>query len=104
MTKFLLCVAVAVTAQTGDKDTPPERTQRERNPIAPSLFLPTKEESKRYEKVINRFIQFDIGELKGGEGKKAYEEFKRLPPEAICELIEGFNRAANLEHSCPAVI
>ncbi|MBI3409242.1 MAG: HEAT repeat domain-containing protein [Planctomycetes bacterium] len=99
MTKLLLHLALAIAAQTGDKDAP-----RERNPLAPSLTLPTKEESERYEKVINRFIQFDIGQLKGGEGKKAYDEFKRLPAEAIFELIEGFNRAANLEHSCPAVV
>lgn len=99
MTELLVCLSLTIAAPSGDKV-----TSRERNPLAPSLALPTKEESERYEKVINRFIQFDIGQLKGGAGKKAYDEFKRLPAEAIFELIEGFNRAANLEHSCPVVI
>src|SRR5262245_49568400 len=99
MSKLLFCLSLTVAVQSSDK-----QTSRERNPLAPSLALPTKEETERYEKVINRFIQFDIGQLKGGEGKKASDDFYRLPAGAIFELIEGFNRAANLEHSCPVVL
>jgi hypothetical protein len=99
MTKLFLHVALVVLAQVGDKDAP-----RKPNPLAPSLPLLNKEEAARYEAVIDRFIQYDTGKLKGAEGKKALEEFHRLPAEAIFELIDGFNRAANMEHSCPSVI
>lgn len=98
MSHVVLNFALMVLAQTGEGQTPA------RNPLAPSLPLNTKEESERYESVINRFVKFDIGQLKGGEGKKALEDFNRLPSAAIFELIDGFNQAANMEHSCPAVI
>ena len=82
-------------------DTP---TERPRHPLAPSLPLPTKEEEKRYDDVIERFIQYDIGKLPGPAGKKALADFTALGPEAFFSLLDGFNRAANLEASCPAVI
>lgn len=99
MTNLVLTLTLFALTQTGDKETP-----RQPNPLAPSLPVLTKEEAERYEAVINRFIKFDIGKLTGGEGKKALDNFNRLPAEAIFELIEGFNRAAAMEHSCPAVI
>ena len=61
-----------------------------------------------YETILNenneRFIQYDIGKLKGAEGKKALDDFTRLGPEATFNLIEGLNRAANMDSSCPAVL
>src|SRR5207244_13235895 len=39
----------------------------------------------------------------GEDGKKAGAEFQRLGPEAIPALTRGLNRAAAIEHSCPAV-
>ena len=97
MTSLLLWSLVLVAAGGGD-------TERPVNPLAPSLRQPTKKEIERYEDIVERFIQFDTGKLPGAAGKKAFEEFKALPPEAIFVLIDGFNRAANMEASCPAVI
>jgi HEAT repeat protein len=77
---------------------------RERHPLAPSLPRLTKDEEKKIDAIIERFIQYDIGKLNGAEGKKALEDFNRLGPEAIFSLIDGLNRAANMESSCPAVI
>jgi hypothetical protein len=77
---------------------------RPRNPLAPSLPQLTPKESAKYEAIVDRFIQFDIGKLPGTAGKKAQEDFNRLPPEAIFVLIDGFNRTANMEASCPAVV
>lgn len=74
------------------------------HPLAPSLPQLTKEETARYEKVVERFILYDIGKLPGAAGKKALEDFNNLPPEAIFVLVDGFNRAAAMEASCPAVI
>ena len=52
---------------------------------------------------MDRFIQYDTGELRGEEGRKAVKEFRELGPEAIPGLIRGLNRAAKFEYSGPAV-
>ena len=83
---------------------PTDLKNRERHPLAPSLPLLTRDESKNIDTVINRFIDYDIGKLKGTEGKKALDDFNRLGPESIFNLIDGLNRAANMQDSCPAVI
>jgi hypothetical protein len=82
-------------------DTPQERP---RHPLAPSLPILTKEELARYEKIVERFIEADTGKIKGPAADKAMAELNRLGPDAIFVLIDGFNSAANLEASCPAVI
>jgi hypothetical protein len=84
---------------------PPQRseTPRKPNPLAPSLPLLSDEEEEKIDQIIDRFIEFDTGKLKGPEGKKAFAEFNKLGPEAIPALIRGLNRAAKIEHSCPAV-
>src|SRR5207245_1864925 len=53
---------------------------------------------------IKRFIQVDIGRLKGAEAQKALADFKRLGPEASFALVRGLNRAALIEGSCPALV
>jgi len=79
--------------------------ERTPHPLAPSIPLLTRAEYKRIEDVIERFIQFDIGKTKGGAAnKKIVEEFNALGPEAIFPLIDGFNRGANMESSCPCVL
>src|SRR5207244_2074680 len=42
--------------------------------------------------------------LKGARAAKALADFKALGPEAIPALLDGLNKAANLEGSCPAVL
>jgi hypothetical protein len=79
-------------------------TERKPSQLAPSLPLLTAKEYAEIDEIIDRFIQYDIGKLKGAAGKKALDDFKALGPEAIPPLIEGLNRAAALEHSCPAVL
>ncbi|MCI0682357.1 MAG: hypothetical protein L0Y71_09650 [Gemmataceae bacterium] len=79
-------------------------TERARHPLAPSLPILTEAEIARYEAVVERFIQYDIGKLPKAQGEKAKADFMRLGPDAIFVLVEGLNRAANMEHSCPAVV
>jgi len=94
------CIACAlILAQS-----PSSPKERARHPLAPSLPILTDAEIARYEAVVERFIQYDIGKLPKAQGEKAKEEFMRLPPEAIFVLVEGLNRAAGMEHSCPAVV
>ncbi len=96
MTPYLCCFLCWVGDSTSD--------ERPRHPLAPSMPMITKEEAAQYEKIIDRFILYDIGKLPGAAGKKALEDFKALPPESIFVLMDGFNRAAAMEHSCPAVL
>jgi hypothetical protein len=78
-------------------------TPRKPHPLAPSLPELTEDEDKAIEAVIERFIQADTGKLTGPEGKKAIREFHQLGPEATFALIRGLNKAAAIDHSCPAV-
>lgn len=93
-----LCLALWLSGET-PKDPP-----RKPNPFAPSLPQLTDEEEDKIDKIIDRFILYDTGKLGGAEGKKALEEFNKLGLEAIPALIRGLNRAAQLNHSCPAVV
>lgn len=92
----------AVLALTLGQPSPSD--QRLANPLAPSLPQLTPKEEAKFEAIIERFIQYDIGKLPGAPGKKALEDFNRLPPESIFVLIDGFNRASKMEASCPAVL
>lgn len=94
----ILTVALALLA-AGDAP----QAERKPNPIAPSLPLLTDEEEARLDQIINDFILFDTGKLKGEAGKRALLAFQRLGPQAIPALIRGLNRAAAIEASCPAV-
>ncbi|MSQ94828.1 MAG: hypothetical protein EXR98_09770 [Gemmataceae bacterium] len=82
----------------------PDYSDRERHPLAPSLPRLTKDEYAKIDTAIDRFVLYDIGKLKGAEGKNALDDFNRLGSESIFNLIDGLNRAANMESSCPAVI
>src|SRR5438105_3793509 len=84
-------------------DTSPD-APRKPNPFAPSLPLLTEEEEAKLDRIIDRFILVDTGKLRGAEGKSALREFEKLGPEAIPALIRGINRAARIEHSCPATV
>jgi hypothetical protein len=77
---------------------------RKPHPFAPSLPELTEEEEKKIDDVIDRFIQYDIGKLKGAEGQQALREFVKLGPESIPSLIRGLNRAAEINNSCPVTV
>jgi hypothetical protein len=83
---------------------PPSKsaTPREPNPLAPSLPLLTEEEENKLDEIVERFIQYDTGKLRGEDGKKALKDFQALGPEATFALIRGLNRSAGIEATCPA--
>ncbi len=83
---------------------PGKYADRERHPFAPSLPVLTEKEQEVIDRIIDRFIECDVGKLKGAAAAKAQADFKALGPEAIPQLIEGLNRAAAMENSCPAVL
>jgi hypothetical protein len=61
----------------------------------------TEEEEDRLDRVIDRFIQYDIGARRDPQ---ALADFKRLGPESIPALIRGLNKSAKMSHSCPATV
>jgi hypothetical protein len=77
---------------------------RPRHPLAPSLPQLTKQEEARVDAIIERFIRADVGKTDKATLKTATAELNKLGPETIFNLIEAFNRVANLEESCPAVV
>src|SRR5947209_3385886 len=79
-------------------------TARKQSSIAPSLHELTDDEEAELDRIIDRFIDGDIGKLRGADAKKARQEFGRLGPDAIPALIRGINKAAKIEGSCPATI
>jgi hypothetical protein len=84
---------------------PPPQTPRKPNPFAPSLPLLTDEEEAKLDDVIDRFIRTDAGLVRDEAARQAARRaFDALGPEAILALIRGLNRAAKIEHSCPAVV
>jgi hypothetical protein len=97
MNAALLMIALAAW-------TPADAPEPEPNPLAPSLPKLSREEQVRIEKVIDRFILFETGKLTKAEAAQAVADFTALGPEATFQLIEGLNRAANIESSCPVVI
>jgi hypothetical protein len=98
MTTTILTFALAALL-SGDGDPP-----RKSNPLAPSLPFLTDEEEEKLDGIIDRFIDADVGKLKGDDYKKALQDFEKIGPEGIPALIRGLNKAAGIEGSCPAVV
>jgi hypothetical protein len=96
---FLGAILAGLFAAEPKVDTP-----RRPHPFAPSLPELTEAEEDKIDRVIDRFILQDTGKLRGAEGLAALREFERLGPEAIPALIRGLNRAAKIQHSCPATV
>lgn len=99
MTASMLGLVFCLALPGVDPETP-----RQPNPFAPSLPLLTEAEEEHLDHVIDRFILYDTGRLPGPEGVRARQEFEKLGPPAIPALIRGMNRAAAIDHSCPAVV
>lgn len=94
-----LAAALLLSAEPAKTEKP-----RQPHPFAPSLPQLTDDEEAELDRIVDRFILFDLGKLKGEEGKKAVADFQKLGPEATFALIRGMNRAALIESSCPAVV
>lgn len=102
MTSPILALALAVLLQADSS----ARTEplRKPHPFAPSLPQLSDAEEEQLDRIIERFVLYDLGKLKGEEGKKALFDFQKLGPEAVFALIRGLNKAAAIESSCPAVV
>ena len=98
---FTLTLALALGAEP-QKIT--SETTPKPHPLAPSLPELSEAQEKKIDGIIDRFIEADTGQLKGPEAKQAMDDFKNLGPEAFFALVRGLNKAALINHSCPAVV
>jgi hypothetical protein len=96
---LVLSVLIAAASAAPAADAP-----RRPHPLAPSLPDLTAEQEAVFDKIVDDFILYDVGALRGEEGKKALEAFKKLPAESVFALIRGINKAAAFDDSCPAVV
>ena len=53
------------------------------------------------DEIVQRFILYDIGQLRGAAGQQARREFNALGPSAIPALVRGLNRSGSIRASCP---
>jgi hypothetical protein len=102
MTTTLLTLTLVLAA--ADPSTSADKPRPKHSPYAPSLPYLTREEEDKLDHIIDQFMRYDIGVLRGEEGKKALKDFRDLKAEAIPALVRGLNRAAQIEHSCPVVV
>jgi hypothetical protein len=100
MSRSLLSFSLVALLLAGARADEP----RKPHPNAPSLPELTEEEEKKLDVIIDRFMLYDIGKLRGTEGQQAYRDFVKLKPEAIPALLRGLNRAAAMNHSCPVTV
>lgn len=96
MRHLVLVLLFAVVARADEPRKP--------HPFAPSLPELTEEEEKKLDAIIDRFILYDTGRLRGEEGLQAAREFAKLGPESIPALIRGINRSAAINNSCPVTV
>ncbi len=101
----VLSLTLVLTGQPAGKPSAPSKeAPRRLSAVAPSLPGLTLEEEAKLDAIIDRFIRFDTGKLRGPEGQKALKEFEALGREAIPALIRGLNRAVEIDHSCPTLV
>jgi hypothetical protein len=99
MSRFLLSFFLVLTVVCARAD-----ETRKPHPYAPSIKELSEEEERKLDTIVDRFILFDTGKLRGAEGQQAYREFVKLGPDAIPALLRGLTRASMIQHSCPVTV
>jgi hypothetical protein len=58
-------------------------------------------QQRAMDEIVDAFIAYDVGQLRGAAGAKARQKFAELGPEAVPALVRGLNKAAGIHASCP---
>lgn len=67
--------------------------------------LEAPQQRARYDKIVNEFIQYDVGQLRGEQGRAANARFQSLKnPNAIPALVRGAISASRIRASCPIIM
>jgi hypothetical protein len=69
--------------------------------LQPISDAPTDPQQQAFDRIVDDFIAYDVGQLRGAAGMMARERFAALGPEALPALVRGLNRAAGMQASCP---
>ncbi len=57
------------------------------------------------DRIVDDFIRYDIGQLPGEPGRRAYAAFNSLQGDAaVAALVRGVNKAARIGNSCPIIV
>jgi hypothetical protein len=67
-------------------------------PLTPESLDP---EQRELDRIVDNFIAYDVGQLRGAAGAQARQRFAQLGPEAIPALVRGLNKSAGIHASCP---
>jgi hypothetical protein len=69
--------------------------------VPPISDEPLDAQQREYDRVVDNFIAYDVGKLRGSAGRQARQQFAELGPESVPALVRGLNRAAGIHASCP---
>jgi hypothetical protein len=89
----------ALPATTPSKTLPPDEPAAHGDDRPPADT-----ERDRFDEVVDQFIKFDIGRLRGAAGVEAKRAFDALGTDAIPALVRGLNKAAHIRASCPVMV
>jgi len=56
---------------------------------------------KQLDKIVDDFIAYDIGQIRGSAGQRAFNRFMALGKDSIPALVRGLNKSASIHASCP---
>lgn len=77
------------------------RASRNAHLLRHELNNPNPRKKTKHDEIVDRFILYDIGRLRGAEGALALRKFRELGPSAVPALVRGLNRSAAIHASCP---
>ena len=69
--------------------------------VAQPLTVESRALAQQYDRVIEDFIDYDLGQLRGRAGWAARDRLMALGPDAVPALVRGLNRSAAIHASCP---
>ena len=69
--------------------------------LQPLSDIPVSAEQQAMNRIVDDFIEYDIGKLRGAAGAAARSKFAKLGPDALPALVRGLNKAAGIHASCP---
>lgn len=88
-----ICLSSPCLAQRQTRQTQPRQNQTRR------------QQADNYDKIVDDFILYDIGQLPGQAGIEANQRFTALQGnEAIRAVCRGANKAARMSASCPIMV
>jgi hypothetical protein len=71
-----------------------------RTPVL-SLTNSTEFSTSESDRIVDDFIAYDTGQLRGRAGQQAHRRFMAMGPEGIPAVVRGLNKAAQINASCP---